>query len=326
MPAFLGVDIGNTKSHALIADADGRVLGVGTAGSGSPEVLGYEHFGSTLRAMLREALAQSGLSAADITAGGFGVAGFDWPSQEAPCLAEIASLNLGGPSRLVNDALVGMLAGAPKGWGIGLVAGTGSNCWGMDAKGRLGRMTGMSHLMDEGGGASSLVLWALQAVGKAWTLRGPQTLLTDLFLKHFGETDVLSLLEKLAMNRELVDASLAPLIMRAAMQEDPVTLQILQRAAADLASLCLGVARQLKLDKKFFDVVLIGGVFNAGEVIVQLLRNTILNDMPGAHLTRLEAPPVVGGVVLAAQKAGVPLTTNALETLKKETVKKIDQD
>jgi len=323
MPAFLGVDIGNTKSHALIADADGHLLGVGTSGSGSPEVLGYEHFGNTLRAMLKEALAQSGLNAADIKAGGFGVAGFDWPSQEAPCLDEIASLNLGGPSRLVNDALVGMLAGAPQGWGIGLVAGTGSNCWGMDAKGHIGRMTGMSHLMDEGGGGSSLVLWALQAVGKAWTMRGPQTLLTDLFLQHFGERDVLALLEKLAMNRELVDASLAPLIMRAAMEEDQVTMEILQRAAVDLASLCLGVARQLKLEKKYFDVVLIGGVFTASELIVQLVRNCVLNDMPGAHLIRLDSPPVVGGVVLATQQAGLHLSLEALERLKVEAKREL---
>lgn len=316
---FLGVDTGNSKSHALVADEAGRVLGIGLGGCGSPEVLGYEGFGAVLQSLASEALTQAGLSPSQISAAGFGVAGYDWPSQTQPCLERIASLGLGGPSGLVNDALVGMLAGAPAGWGVGLVAGTGSNCWGMDKSGRVGRMTGLTFLMDEGGGAGHLVLWGLQAVGKAYTLRGPQTMLTELFLQRFGEPDVLSLLQRLSAQRELVDPSLAPLVMRAAHEGDAVALQILQQAAESLASLCLGVARQLKLDKGLFDVVLIGGVFQAGELLIQLLRNVILDEMPGAHLLRLEAPPVLGGVVLAAKQLGLKLGQDSLQRLQVES-------
>ena len=39
---FVGVDIGATKSHALVADEEGRAVGFGTAGPGSYEVIGWE--------------------------------------------------------------------------------------------------------------------------------------------------------------------------------------------------------------------------------------------------------------------------------------------
>ena len=42
MRYFLGVDIGATKTHALIADATGRVVGFGQAGPGNHETVGYE--------------------------------------------------------------------------------------------------------------------------------------------------------------------------------------------------------------------------------------------------------------------------------------------
>lgn len=324
---FLGMDIGNTKSHALIADQEGHVLGVGTAGCGSPEVprmgyevMGYDLYAEALQYLLDQALSQAALKPADITAGGFGVAGYDWPSQEVPCLAGIHALGLGGPVKLVNDALVGLAAGAPAGWGIGLVAGTGSNCWGMNEKGRIGRMTGMSHLMDEGGGAGHLVLWALQAVGRAWTLRGPQTLLTDLFLQHFGETEVISMLDRISTQHDLLDPSLAPLVISAAETGDAVALQVIQQAVESLASLCLGVARQLDLvEDKAFDVVLIGSVYNAGEVFLKPLRLAIHQTLPGARLLRLETLPVVGGVVLAARQVETNLSPDALSCMRKET-------
>ena len=39
---FLGVDIGATKSHALLADETGQVVGFGLAGPGSYEVVDWE--------------------------------------------------------------------------------------------------------------------------------------------------------------------------------------------------------------------------------------------------------------------------------------------
>ena len=46
---FLGVDIGSTKTHALVCDELGRVLGFGESGPGNHEVVGYAGLSNALR-------------------------------------------------------------------------------------------------------------------------------------------------------------------------------------------------------------------------------------------------------------------------------------
>ena len=91
------------------------------------------------------------------------------------------------PVEAVNDALIGLLAGAEAGWGVALISGTGNNCWGWDReRTRMGHVTGNGMMFGEYGGASDLVWKALGAVAAAWGRRGPATLLTELFMAQTG--------------------------------------------------------------------------------------------------------------------------------------------
>ncbi|MBN1179770.1 MAG: ATPase, partial [Anaerolineae bacterium] len=176
---FLGIDVGATKSHALIADAHGRAVGFGVGGSGSHEVIGYDGLRTVLHTVIDAALASASITKADIAGGGFGIAGYDWPGDAEPHHQVIASLELSAPYALVNDTIIGLVAGATEGWGVGVVSGTGSNCWGRDRQGREGRMTGGGELFAEYAGGGDLVAKAVQAVALAWGRRGPQTRLTE---------------------------------------------------------------------------------------------------------------------------------------------------
>ena len=158
---FLGVDIGSTKSHALIADATGRAVGFGQGGPGNHEVVGYDGLKAVLQEITAAALASAGLNREQIAGAGFGVSGYDWPSERADTLAAIATLGLQAPIEAVNDTLIGLLAGAEAGWGVAVVAGTGCNCWGYDRYGRIGRMTGHGEPFAERAGAGDLVAAAV---------------------------------------------------------------------------------------------------------------------------------------------------------------------
>ena len=176
---FLGVDVGATKSHALLADEAGRALGLGIGGPGNYETVGYKGLERTLKAIVDEALNTAKLSKARLSGAGFGIAGYDWPAEREPTRQAIETLGLSMPFEFVNDAVIGLLAGTSEGWGVAVVAGTSNNCRGRDRDGREGRITGAGPHMGEYGGASELVGRALQAVSHAWTRRGPATGLTD---------------------------------------------------------------------------------------------------------------------------------------------------
>jgi N-acetylglucosamine kinase-like BadF-type ATPase len=169
---FLGADVGATKTHVLIADETGRLLGLGRSGPGNHEVVGYAGLAAALQAAGGEAFQQAAVSKERIEAAGFGLAGFDWPSEAEPNIAAVRTLGLQAPFRAVNDTLLGLLAGTEEGWGVSVVSGTGCNCWGWDrARQRIAQMTGGGSRFGEGAGAIELVEKALTLVAHEWTGR-----------------------------------------------------------------------------------------------------------------------------------------------------------
>jgi N-acetylglucosamine kinase-like BadF-type ATPase len=62
MRLYLGLDVGGTKTQALIADQAGHIRGMGRRGPGNWEVVGLEGTYHTLAQALNEALTNAGLS------------------------------------------------------------------------------------------------------------------------------------------------------------------------------------------------------------------------------------------------------------------------
>ena len=303
-PLFLGIDVGGTKTHALLADELGQVLVLVRGEPANPEVSGWDKFGQTLHKTVDQALALSGAHRDQIAGAGFGVAGYDWPSERAPILKAISSLGLSAPISLVNDALLGLIAGSSQGWGVALSAGTSVNCWGRDTQGREGRMIGYGAQYGENAGAMELVQAAIIAVGKAWTRRGPPTALTSAFLDLAGVADELLFFEALTLDKITIQPSAAPLVFEAACHGDPVAQDLVRWAGQELGSLALGVIRQLEFQALEFEVVMAGGLFEGGPDLCDPLIETVHAEAPLAQFHLLQVPPVVGAVLLGMEAAG----------------------
>jgi N-acetylglucosamine kinase-like BadF-type ATPase len=306
MNYYLGIDIGATKSHALIADEHGCAVGFGEGGPGNHEVVGYQGLTATLQQVTSQALAAAGITRCQVAVAGFGVAGYDWPSELPPTLEAIATLGLAAPLEVVNDTIIGLVAGAETGWGVAVIAGTSNNCWGWDAQHRIGRVTGNGGMFGEHGGSGELVQEAVAAVAKAWTRRGPPTALTEAFCRLVGASSDADLLEGLSQGWYDIGAAAAPLVFQTAEAGDPVALGVVRWAAVELASLANGVIRQLHLEDQTFDVVLVGSMYNGGLLLLEPMRAAVQAAAPGARFVRLTVPPVVGAVLLAMQAGGLP--------------------
>jgi N-acetylglucosamine kinase-like BadF-type ATPase len=302
---FLGVDVGSTSSRAILVDGGGNILGFGEGGPGNHEVVGYAGLQRVLNVITEDALQSAGILKSDITAAGFGVSGYDWPSERSPTLESIQTLGLSVPIELVNDTLLGLLAGAEEGWGIAVVAGSGENCWGRDLQGRIGRMCGSGPFAGEYGGASTIASKVIQSIAAEWTRRGPATSLTQLFIERTGAGDIEDLLEGLTLDRYQIDAESTPLIFEAAKGGDTVALEIIHWAAEQLASLVIGVVRQLDFQDVAFDVIEMGGVFKGGSLLRDPFHQFVREFAPGVSFVPLSVPPVVGAVLLAMEETEV---------------------
>lgn len=302
---FLGLDVGATKTHALVADEIGRVLGFARAGPGNQQSVGYAGMAVALREATAAALAMAGVAADRLAGAGFGIGGYDWPSQQPRMLETIdQALGLRAPLAIVNDAVLGLLAGTSAGWGVSLVAGTSTNCRGRDPQGREGRVTGDGWRFGEYAGGGELVMKALHVVVAAWSRRGPPTRLTEALVAHAGARHVDDLIEGLALNRYRLGPAAAPLVFAVARAGDPVAQDVITWAGQELAGLVVGVARQLGFERLRFEVALLGSVFDAGEPLLTPLRAAIHAGAPRARVKRLQAPPVIGAVLLGMEQAG----------------------
>jgi N-acetylglucosamine kinase-like BadF-type ATPase len=93
-------------------------------------------------------------------------------------------------------------------------------------------------------------------------------------------------------------------VHKVALEGDPVARSIVKWAGEELGMTALAVIRQLEIATLEFEVVLVGSIYEMGEMIISPMRQVITSEAPLARLVRLSAPPVVGGVLLAMDLLG----------------------
>lgn len=318
---LLGVDTGSSKTHAIVSDLSGKVLGVGEAGCGNYEIVGESGFADVLHAASKEALVSSGIEKREISAMGFGICGYDWPSEKSIMVNAINSLGIDCPYRYVNDVTLGLIAGSSSGWGIAADAGTGNNVRGLDKSGNIGRITGNGLRFGEFGGASELVWRGMIAATYAWSSRGSKTGITQLLMNYAEVNSEDALIEGLAMGNIHLSPTLAENIIQLATEGDAEAKKAVDFNARELAVNVNAVVRQLNFQAINFEIVMIGSVFNAGEIYTKPFTDTILHFAPRADFVRLTAPPVVGSILIGAEILNVK--TKEFKTTLVDSVKKI---
>lgn len=303
MRHFIGFDVGSTKTHALIVDESGQCVGSGKAGGGNYQAVGYDGLKAALRESLAAALQKSGISMAQLAGAGFGIAGYDFPSDREAHLQAIASLGLSCPVEVVNDGVNGLLAGATRGVGVNVTAGSSNNCRGRNKNGKEGRIVGNGTQFGEFGGAMEIVQRGLQMVNYAWIKRRPATALTRLYLEAVGAEDELDLMEGLSNEKYQFPTSLAARVSEAARNGDAAAQEVIRWAGEELGWLAVSVARQIEMENQEVEIIQSGSVFGAGKAITEPMERIVLQHCPRAKLFRLDGPPVVGAVILGMEQA-----------------------
>lgn len=303
MSYILGVDGGNTKTIALVAQVDGRIIGAGR--SGCSDIYGAtspEEAMAALEQAVQSALHEAGLQPEALTSAVFSLAGADWPEDFALLQKAVEQKGFGRTRLVVNDALGALRAGSPDGLGVSVACGTGAAVGARAADGRFWH----SSFWQFHHGGGQLGHKTLEALCRAELGIDPPTKLTTHALEIFEKPSVEALLHSITARDGKTSAKkLTRVLLDEASAGDLTAKRIVQQHGAALGDYALAAARQVGLEGAPFTLVLAGGVLrHPSHLLADCLVERVRTKSPKVQPIYSRFEPVVGALFLALEAAG----------------------
>lgn len=240
MDAILGIDGGGTHTRASLVAGD-KVLAYAESGSIKRLRVGAETAEANLRALLQDVFRQAGSTR--VAAASCGVASAAMPGILEWITAVFHEFGI-ERSEVVGDEVIALDAAFQGGPGILQIAGTGSNTVGRAPDGSRENAGGWSSRLGDEGSGYWIGINAVRRALIAYDREQPSEV-----LKKVGEvwgTPTIDELINVGDGTPAPDfAALAPLVNELAEAGDPVALDVLRQAAADLAVFVLLVRDKL---------------------------------------------------------------------------------
>jgi len=308
-PVYLGLDAGNSKTVALVADEQGRVLGRGRGASG--DIYSAPDAEGEVERAVRTALADAGVEAGQVRHAAFRLAGVDWPEDEEHWatvlrhrLPELASVSI------KNDGYSLLRCGSVDGVGVAINAGTGPA---VAARGTGGNEWCACWWIQHPLGGRDLGRAAFRAVVEADLGTGPGTALTEGLLALYGYADVGALLHAFTRRHPVRpvpdDRVAARTVLRAAGSGDGVARGLVAEQAAAFARLARVAARQTGLVGGRPTPVVLGGSILTSEhpAFREALVDALESELGLVDVVVSAASPVAGALLdaLAEGSAGL---------------------
>jgi N-acetylglucosamine kinase-like BadF-type ATPase len=311
---YVGIDGGGTRTRAVVADSDLVVKARGTAGPSNASQGSLAHVMEVIHEALDEGLAAAGVSQIDLKGICCGLAGVDASGLRERLQWGLEKIFGYGRILVTTDARIA-LAGATHGPadapGIVMIAGTGAISFGRNRQGTEARAGGWGALLGDEGSGFSIARKGLASVMRDFDGRGPATVLRTLLQTSEGLNSPSELLQRVQRmdSTPAAVAAFFPLVLSAAREGDKVCCEIFRRAGEELGLSALTVTRRLEMEKEEFTVATVGGVFAAGELILEPIRRVLAEQAPGARIAQAAFPPEIGAVRLLISSESSSLNT-----------------
>ena len=300
-PLVLGVDGGGSKTRAVVADGAGEVLGEGLAGPSNPLRVGVSEAVGAIRDAADRACAEAGVRRVEVDAAEVGLAGVRRADLRERMRAAVAELGV-KTVEVVTDAEIALYGATEGKAGLVIIAGTGSICCGVNARGRRACAGGWGPVVGDEGSGSWIARRALQSVARATDGRGRKTALVESACEYFNVAraeDLSTAVYAPSVTNTLI-AGFGSRVVEAAKRRDAVAREIIEEAGRELACAAAAVIRKLRMERERFQVAYVGGVFTAGSLILEPLAGEVVRVAPRAHV----APPLLAPAEAAARMAG----------------------
>jgi N-acetylmuramic acid 6-phosphate etherase len=305
----VGIDGGGSGTVALLVSRNGsgwKVLGRGEAGPSNRQTVGTAAALEALDEATGQAFRAAGLSRCAVRAACLGLAGAGRPGDQEIVKEWAARANLAASVQVIEDAALLLAAGTPAGWGVAVVAGTGSMAYARSPDGRTARSGGWGALLGDEGSGYAVALAGLRAVVRAADGRGQPTLLTHNLLSVYSlsRADELVGLLRCGGDKAAV-AAVAPVVLRTAEDGDAVAETIVRDAAHELAAAVEAAVRKLDMGNTF-PLALAGGLLVESAPFRAQFLTAVGDRGLIASPVGLVTEPAEGAVRLAVTVAAAP--------------------
>ena len=284
---FVGVDVGGTKTSAVVGSATevlSRANGVGAAVRPGRALASAQ----TIAEVARKALAAAGSLSAHAMV--VGAAGAGRATEREELQRALASEKIADQVQVTTDIELALVAAFGKEPGIVLSAGTGSIALGRDTTGGTHRAGGYGWQMGDEGSGYGIGRSALGAVSRAHDGRGPATKLTLRVMAGAKARSFDDLINWATVATPADIASLAPGVMEMSAHGDSVAQGIVDYAVRELVLLATALAPLT--GKTIAPVALSGGLL--GEA--GLLRSAVTTKLREAGGVSVREEPVEGAL------------------------------
>jgi N-acetylglucosamine kinase-like BadF-type ATPase len=318
---ILAMDIGKTKTLAVLVDEGGNVYGRALSGPSGMWLM-EERVVKNVRQAIEGCLAYEGIKHEQVDVISISWADLDTREDWQNAWNVVKKIGLQSERVIIEHDVVSayytVTWGEP---GVAVIAGTGSIAYGVNKYGEKMIASGWGWLIGDEGSAYWIAIRALNAVSRAYDGRGEQTLLTDKVKKVFfdgGKTEILTKIYKEMKGDPTEIAKMAKIVDEAAAEGDKIAVKILSEAGRELAECVLAIARGLRMENDDIIVGGVGGVFRS-KIVNETFNKILRIKLPNA---RIRGPfigdtPIIGPIIIALKKRDMPITTGFIDKIMK---------
>ena len=316
----IGMDVGGTKTRASLVNDKGECLGQGLGGSGNINFVTLEQGEESFTKAITDAQKMAGIKSLETEIVVVGIE--PDPAALHPCINRVAK-----PKQIQHhkEGECSMVGGLIEKVGLSLIAGTGSVGWGRNKNGDTHVTSCWGTIGDEGS-AYDLARRGVNAAFWAEDGRGDKTKLVDNLVAHFRtlypDTKIEKMIDVVSPIYQNPDvrknfAALSRIVMKTALDGDPVAVKVIEEGADQIAHLLATCARVLGMEKDPYRIAATGGLVEDKGWYYQLVEARLAKIHPQAKLVLPKFPPVIGAALIALDEIGVEWTDKVVANLEK---------
>lgn len=303
---YLGLDAGATKTKAVLLSSDLKIVSEADAPGANAAEIGIER---AIKSIEQAVLSLIKNNNNEEIKACFAIAGVDTKHEKQIWLDAIEKSDrikhiIQDPI-VINDTIAAIRSATKSKNAVVIIAGTGSNCWGINESGDEARTGGGAYILGDEGGAYDIGLKILKAVHKSIDGRSPQTILKELLFKKYNinnREELVNLIYSKPWEKPDI-AQVAQLIEKAAEEKDETALKILKESINEIVLMIETVVKKLDLQDKEYDLVTTGSVFNIEKLFKEEIKKRIREFSPKVKFPEQMFDSATAAAYLAKESA-----------------------